>query len=167
MSGSLFPDAPYHWLDCNIFVEAKNGSYSFDIAPGFWRWMEKVSKDNLVRSPISVYNELAKGNDPLSRWVRHMKKSSGLFVTPDAMVQKCFGEIAVFVQSHYDAPQASHFLSGADPWVIAHAMENRGIVVTHEAAVGPGSTKPKIPNVCDHFDVKHARAYDAFATLKL
>jgi len=26
-------------LDTNIFIEAMEGAYSFDIAPGFWNWL--------------------------------------------------------------------------------------------------------------------------------
>ena len=27
-------------LDTNVFIEAKNRYYSFDLAPGFWEWLE-------------------------------------------------------------------------------------------------------------------------------
>jgi hypothetical protein len=65
--GPLFPADPCHWLDANVFIEAKNGPYNFDMAPGFWRWLEKASKDGLIRSPISVYPEIEKGTDDLAR----------------------------------------------------------------------------------------------------
>ena len=127
----MLPFTTLHWLDCNIFVEAKNGPYSFEIAPGFWRWLENASKDGLVRSPISVYNELRSWNDPLSRWAKRVK-STGMFVNPDRSVQRAFGDIAVFVQGSYESPQAAQFLACADPWVIAHAHADQSIVVTHE-----------------------------------
>lgn len=43
----------------------------------------------------------------------------------------------------------------ADPWVIAHAMENNSVVVTKEEKVTQAnSTKVKIPNVCDNVGVR-------------
>jgi hypothetical protein len=165
--GSLFPADPYHWLDANVFIEAKNGPYSFDMAPGFWLWLEKASRDGLIRSPISVYQEIEKGTDDLARWARRAKKSSGLFVTPDLEVQKRFGPIAAFVQQHYSAPQAAEFLRGADPWVIAHALENQGTVVTHEVLAPPGSLKVKIPNICAQFGVNCIGVYSALRKLGL
>lgn len=27
-------------LDANVFIEAKNRYYGFDICPGFWRWLD-------------------------------------------------------------------------------------------------------------------------------
>src|SRR5579864_3868468 len=111
---------PYHWLDSNVFIQAKNGPYGFEFAPGFWLWVETATREGLVRSPISVYNELAKGKDQLSRWAAKMK-SRELFVRPDRSVQRFFGDIATFVQSAYEHPYSAKFLDGADPWVIAHA----------------------------------------------
>jgi len=163
----LFEELRCHWLDCNIFVEAKNGPYAFDIAPGFWNWLEGLSLNGTVRSSIHVYTELQNGSDQLSRWTRTLKKSSGLFVTPSRSVQKRCGEIAAFVQKHYGAPQAASFLAGADPWIVAHALDDGGIVVTQETRVPSTSRQVKIPNVCDEFRVEHLGAYDAFRKLGL
>jgi hypothetical protein len=163
----LFPADPYHWLDANAFIQAKNGPYSFEMAPGFWRWLEKASRDGLIRSPMNVYQEIQTGTDELAQWAKRVKKSSGLFVWADQEVQKCFGPIALFVQQHYSAPQAAEFLRGADPWVIAHALENQGTVVTHEVLAPPESLKVKIPNICAKFGVKCMGVYDAFRHLGL
>ncbi len=27
-------------FDANVFIEAKNRYYAFDICPGFWEWMD-------------------------------------------------------------------------------------------------------------------------------
>ena len=32
------------WLDSNLFIEAKNGPYAFDINPGFWLALERHSE---------------------------------------------------------------------------------------------------------------------------
>lgn len=98
---------------------------------------------------------------------RRAKKSSGLFVAPDLEVQKWFGPIAVFVQGQYTAPQAAEFLRGADPWVIAHALENQGTVVTQEVLAPPGSRKVKIPNICAQFGVNCIGVYGALRKLGL
>lgn len=29
-------------LDANIFIQAKNRHYAFDVVPGFWRWLERA-----------------------------------------------------------------------------------------------------------------------------
>ena len=96
-----------------------------------------------------------------------LHRSSGLFVNPEPSVLKCYGQIATFVQNHYDAAHSKKFLSGADPWIVAHAMADRGTVVTHELLANPGSREVKIPNVCAELSVKYLRAYEAFEKLGL
>jgi len=75
--------------------------------------------------------------------------------------------IAVFVQQKYKTPQSKEFLSGADPFVVAHAMANKGTVVTHEILVDSSASAVKIPNVCENFAVKWKPAYEALEKLGL
>ena len=43
----------------------------------------------------------------------------------------------------------------ADPWVIAHAIDEKATVVTKEEKITAiNSTKIKIPNVCDNMSVR-------------
>ena len=47
----------------------------------------------------------------------------------------------------YDPPEVAKFLSGADPWVIAHAVLNDTVLVTLvQLITNPNSKKIKIPN---------------------
>lgn len=29
-------------IDANVLIEAKNRYYAFDIAPGFWKWLDRA-----------------------------------------------------------------------------------------------------------------------------
>ena len=31
-------------VDANVLIEAKNRYYAFDLAPGFWKWLERVNE---------------------------------------------------------------------------------------------------------------------------
>ncbi len=156
----------FHWLDSNVFIQAKNGPYSFGMAPTFWKWILRSAADGLIRSPQRVQQELKDYDDQLARWAQ-LQRSSGLFVDPDAAVLKSYGRIAIFVQTNYKAPQAKEFLSGADPFVVAHAMTDGGTVVTHETLVDASANAVKIPNVCEQFSVKWKPAYEALEKLGL
>jgi hypothetical protein len=80
-----------------------------------------------------------------------------MFVSPDgnAKVQAHLRSVADYVvgSNKYSQPRLSEFLKGADPWLIAHAMYDDGTVVSNEKRVDPSSTKPKVPNICSHFNV--------------
>ena len=45
----------------------------------------------------------------------------------------------------------------ADPWLIAYAMAEGGILITNEEFVPPASQKLKVPNVAEHFKVSWDR----------
>jgi hypothetical protein len=73
-------------------------------------------------------------------------------------VQTIFRQIAIYVNDNYPQFQASEFLDGADPWIIAHAKAYGGRVVTFEVPA-PNSNKPKIPDVAAQFDIRTLNIY--------
>ena len=49
-------------LDTNVLIEAKNRYYAFDIAPGFWAWLDRAHDQKLACSIEAVRDELLAGN---------------------------------------------------------------------------------------------------------
>jgi len=145
-------------LDANIYIQAKNGPYGFDIVPGFWTWLDTLLIKGDIYSPNMVYEELIAGKDQLSDWAKE-RKNSGLFQNPSADIQSFFGEIATHVVETYPTHHHQPFLEGADPWVIAHAKINTSIVITSEKFLKGNPQKVKIPNVCKVFDVIYIDIY--------
>jgi len=138
---------PNFWLDTDSLIQAKNGPYGFDIAPGFWAFLEQKASEEIIASSVIVYGELEDGaEDDLLQWAKQ-QKDVGFFVDADLLVQTAFRQIADYVNNTYLQYQASEFLNGADPWIIAHAKAYGGRVVTFEKRA-PNSKKPKIPDIC-------------------
>lgn len=157
---------PDFWLDADSFITPNRGPYSFDIAPGFWTFLEQKANEGIIASSILVYNELHDGaEDELREWAKQ-RKENGFFVVPDLPVQIAFREIADYVHNNYPPHNASQFLAGADPWRIAHAKAHGGRVVTFEVRA-PNSTKPKIPDICDKSSVKTLNLYKLLRELGL
>jgi hypothetical protein len=151
-------------LDANVFIEAKNGPYGMDIVPSFWEFLDEQAHAQTICSSAAVYEELAAGGDALADWVK-ARKHGGMFVEPDQKIQALFGHIADYVMDNYANHQAEPFLSGADPWIIAQAKVEGGVVVTHEKLVTHESAKVKIPNICVEFEVKYVHTYDMLRAL--
>ena len=149
---------PEFWLDADSLIQSKNEPYGFDIAPGFWTFLEQKINEGVIASSITVYDELMEHEeDDLQKWAQQQKKA-GFFVDPDPLVQTPFRKAAEYVNRTYPQYQASEFLNGADPWIIAHAIAYGGRVVTFETAA-PSSKKPKIPDVGNQFGVKCLNVY--------
>lgn len=133
-------------LDANVFIQAKNLHYGFDICPGFWDWLEQANAAGIVASVEQVKFELLAGKDDLTDWAK--TQGDGMFLTPDKQVVQRFGNVMAWINGNgYDPAAISTFAQGADPWLIAQALAGGSMVITHEV---PANTpkKVKIPDVC-------------------
>ncbi len=145
-------------LDANVFIQAKNLHYGFDICPGFWDWLIQANAQGKVYSIEKVGDELEAGNDDLAAWAR--ARGNAFFLRPDMQVVQAFGQVSRWVnEAGYDPAAINTFLQVADYYLIAHALAHNFIVVTHEV---PANTrkKVKIPNVCIGLGIKHMTPYE-------
>ena len=156
---------PDYWVDSNVFIEAKNGPYGFDIVPGFWDFLDEMSDVGTVASSSVVYGELVlDSEDELADWAKR-RRGPPLFMDPDEDVQRAYRTIADHVLESYEGNQADIFLRKADPWLIAHAIASEGKVATQETRVDPRSKKIKIPNICDAFGIETVNMYQMMREL--
>jgi hypothetical protein len=59
---------------------------------------------------------------------------------------------------NYPTHQSFEFLQGGDGWIIAHAMDGDGLVVTQESGKTKKS-KVKIPTICSDFGITCFNTY--------
>lgn len=133
-------------LDTNVFIQAKNLGFAFDVCPGFWDWIVLARADGRVLSVDRVGQELRGREDDLRDWAD--AQGPALFAPPDASVFEALAKVSTWVTSqNYRASAVNEFLQAADYFLIGHALAYGHIVVTHER---PGNqiTLIKIPNVC-------------------
>jgi hypothetical protein len=139
-------------LDANVFIEAKNRHYSFDFCPAFWSWLEREHASRKVFSIPKVAEELARGADDLARWAAELSPGFFLSTGPAELIQ--FAKVANWVSSSGRDPGAiARFLSGADAYLVAHALATGWRVVTHELA-STSLKKVKVPDVCSALGVQ-------------
>lgn len=142
-------------LDTNIFIEAKNSYYAADICPAFWTFIEQQIHQDQVRSVESVFNELKAGDatDWITVWA---KANQHAFISPNNLTQNNYKLVVNYVHNNFNPRQQAvrNFLAKADPWVIAEAITSNCVLVTHESKVFNGSSKPKIPNIAENFNVR-------------
>ena len=145
-------------LDANVFIQAKNLHYGFDICPGFWDWLVQANAQGKVFSIEKVGDELEAVNDELAAWAR--ARGEAFFLRPDMQVVEAFRRVSEWVNSAgYEPTAINTFLQVADYYLIAHALAHNFIVVTHEV---PANTrkKVKIPNVCIGLGIRHMTPYE-------
>lgn len=154
-------------LDSNTFIEAKNRYYGFDIVPSFWNKLLEISPGNILTiKPIE--SEIMAGHDELSTWFES-NYTINTYPIDAIEVQQVFADISMYVtqNAQYKDSEKVRFLSKADPWLIAYASVRRGVVVTHETLAGPSTTKVKIPDICEHFDVSYVNVFEMMRQTQL
>jgi len=153
-------------FDANVFIQAKNFYYAFDICPGFWGWMDYVGSKGDVGSVVPVCDELRKGNDDLAKWAEARRKMAWFLKVDDADTQKAMSVVAAHVASSGYRPEAQvKFLQGADPWLIAKASAIGARVITHEQPAPAAKVRVPIPDVCTALGVTWGQPYDVLRNL--
>lgn len=139
-------------LDANVFIQAKNAYYGFDICPGFWDWIDNAHQAGRVASIDRIGDELKAGNDNLATWAR---ARPGLFLPADTQVITSLRETSAWAagSDQYDQAAVREYTRVADSQLVAHAHAHGLTVVTHE--LPSTGKKIKIPNACNALGVPY------------
>jgi hypothetical protein len=134
-------------VDANVLIEAKNRYYAFDIAPGFWAWLQGAHAAGEVGSIEAVEKELVGGNDELAEWA---KANSSFFHPIDQATTAYFAALTAWAVSRPFTPAALAAFSGnqADYQLVAHARGHNHVLVTHELPEPSSRKRVKIPDAC-------------------
>ena len=134
-------------LDTNVFIDAANAYYAFDLAPGYWDFLVQLFDSRHAVSIKSVYDELddASDDDPLKAWAKQNKQH---FLAPDSRVVSCYQRVSAWAIGNHQQSAVNEFLRVADSWIVAHALANQWVVVTHEKSAPTSKKRIKIPDAC-------------------
>ena len=163
-------------LDANVFIEAKNKYYGFELCPGFWQALTALHKSKSVFSIDKVCDELVRKKnkpddepDPLSDWAEETVPDTFFKKTQDQAVIVAFEHMVTWVnsESQFTSAAKAEFASVADGWLIAYAKVNELTVVTHEVYDPTIKKKVPMPNVCLEFDVECRNTFEMLKDLKV
>lgn len=144
--------ATKYCLDANVLIQAWQKYYNPKFCPDYWEVLIELGKQNRIFIPELVFEEITRTEDKLSKWLKSSKIPIEKISEP---VNKSLKTIYLTNPVHKSLVDNTKARSLADPWVIAHAINENAIVVTKEEKVTALSSKRiKIPNVCDNMGVK-------------
>lgn len=153
-------------LDSNVFIEAANRYYAFDIAPSFWQALIDHAWNGRVQSIDRVKADIDRGNDTLKDWAN--KDFHQWFTSTDQPdVIEAYRQIMVWAndQGQFTPSAKAEFADkkNADAWVIAYAKAKGSVVITHEVFKPDIKRRIPIPNVCRAFGIQYV---DTFQMLR-
>jgi hypothetical protein len=134
-------------VDSNVLIDAKNRYYAFDIAPGFWNWLEGAHAAGEVCSIEAVQKELVAGNDELADWA---KTNSSFFRAIDQATTAHFPALTSWAASRPFTSAALATFAGnqADYQLVAYARAHDHTLVTHERSDPNSRKRVMIPDAC-------------------
>lgn len=139
-------------LDTNVLIEAWQKYYNPKFCPDYWEVLNTLGEKEKIFIPEEVFQEIERTDDDLLKWLKGSKipryKTSGSVIV-------CLQQIYAADPKYERLVDSTKGRSLADPWVIAHAMNEDAIVVTKEEKVTASNSKRiKIPNVCENMGVR-------------
>lgn len=135
-------------IDTSALLDGWIRYYPPDVFPALWSNLEEMIKSGELLSPDEVLLELGQKDDEIHQWA---KANSTMFVPLDEEIQSATQEI---LKQFPRLVGAMKDRNRADPFVIAVAKVRNATVVTGEKSSGIRE-RPRIPNVCDHFEISH------------
>jgi predicted nucleic acid-binding protein len=145
-------DSNKYCLDANVLIQAWQKYYNPRLCPDYWVVLNELGKQNIIFIPELVREEIIRTDDDLSEWLKNS----------DIPIHYITGSVTAFLQKIYSHTPTHKTLvdntkhrSLADPWVIAHALDQNAVVVTKENKETALNTKRiKIPNVCENMGIR-------------
>ncbi|RAV31947.1 DUF4411 family protein [Corynebacterium heidelbergense] len=152
-------------LDANELIQAAREYYAFDIAPGFWEWLDSCMACGEIGSIEAVRKELLAGNDQLSIWA---KQRPNYFLGIDSDTVAKFAPLTQWAASQDFTPTALNKFAGdaADYLLVAYAAAHDHTVVTKEKPDPHSKKRVKIPDACAAMGVATANLYDVMRATK-
>lgn len=152
-------------LDANSLITPYENFYPFDLAPGFWRQLHPLLSKERVAILDTVRDEILKGDDELTAWVKSVQKLN-VCSRKNFDVLQVYAKILNYIQtSNKYTERALREWSRetvADPWLIAAASTYGYTIITFEKPLGVISNptnRPKIPDIAKQFGVKCENLY--------
>ena len=152
-------------LDSNVLIKAWHEYYSPRICPDYWKLLNELGETKLIFVPEMVYVEITRTEDELSKWLKDSAIPIHEITEP---VTGCLQEIYAQNPLHKHLVDNIKQRSLADPWVIAHALNEKATVVTKEnKETALNTRRVKIPNVCDNMGVRWINDFEFINELKI
>ncbi|MBN1460128.1 MAG: DUF4411 family protein [Armatimonadetes bacterium] len=151
-------------VDANVFIDAKNRYYPFDVVPGFWDWLLVAHGEGKLCTVEAVHNELVGAGDELSTWITSGPRS---FTLPTSDIPRQSLQVVSLwaLQSpQYTQAAITDFLSVADYFLVAQAHAINATVVTNERAGTGSKNRIKIPDACDAVAVSWMSPFEMLRT---
>lgn len=134
-------------LDSNIFIESRK-NLPMDVWTTFWSKLSELAMNGQVVSSIKVKEEIAKGYDELSAWVKEHVPAN-FFLPIDSQGMDAFAQLQNWAMGKdFTDTAKNEFATKADAYIIATARAKQMTLVTFEKSNPQRKSRVMIPDAC-------------------
>ena len=142
-------------FDTNIFIASKNLLPS-DVWPTFWQRIAELTRDRKIYSSIKVKEEIEKGKDELTIWMKNNSSDDFYIELDQDIMQKYIATQNWATNSKKFKPTALQtFADVADAYIVATASAKGMTLVTYEKSNPMSTKRVMIPDVCQALNVQY------------
>lgn len=145
--------------------------YPLDVVRSFWLKIKSLSESGTLVSIDKVKKEIydnSSHEDELKIWC-DANLPNNFFIDTDSVLQNYVSIVrwANSMSHHYTNNAIQEFLETdlADPWLVAFAMSNHWTIVTYEKSEPNRKNRIKIPEVCNHFNIRYINTIEMLREL--
>lgn len=148
-------------LDSNVLIQAWRTYYSPRLCSDYWHVLDDLGDRRSVFIVQEVFDEIDRIEDDLKAW---LKESRIPVRKADDAVGMCLRNIYSANEEHRKLVDNTKNRSMADPWIVAHALNEGAAVVTKEERVtAMDARRIRIPNVCKNMGIVCMNDFDFLA----
>lgn len=134
-------------IDTSALIDLWRRYYPRDIFESLWDDLEKLVNAGHLVAPREVLEEIKKQDDDLLKWSKdHRDMFEKLTEDQVQTVKNILKDHPRLVDQEKTSPEA-------DPFLIAQAKCRDWAVITSEQSRSNPNAPPKIPDVCENYDV--------------
>lgn len=156
MNSLLNYDQIIYSLDTSALIAAFHERYPIANFPSLWRKIEELIRNGRLKMSQIVFEEAMRDTD-IKLWCDEYQLKPDFQVPINELVQEQVSEVLSEFPRLVDNRTGK---SGADPWVIALALTAENYIVLTEENPTDSKNRPKIPDVCDHFNLQCIKVVD-------
>ena len=135
-----------------------------DRVPEFWKWLLHMGEIDRIKMPLEIHEEVGRGTDVLSRWIRQPDNKRRLILNRSA--DRYLVNRAVTEGYAHDLSDEEIEKIGRDPFLVAYALRDAAshcIVTAEISQPKKERANRKLPDVAAHFGI---RTCDTFALVQ-
>ncbi len=151
--------------DANVLMTAFHRYYAPALFPGFWDFLSHHFSYGTLVMIDRVYEEILYPPELVSLVEQAVDDTVDSTATQE--VVDAYGQLMDWVQDNpqFNPSARADFARGADGWLAAYAMIHGAVVVTNEVSAPESKNSVKLPDLCDHFQIRCINTFDMLREL--